>query len=103
MAATGELRHPAELDLLAEGRAALIDELAHLATVDYNVEQASRVGGVGVDERLHQRGAELLEPVTLRDEVRLALEFEKYARVAARLRSDEAILGRALGTLADVL
>ncbi len=75
--AASELRHPAELDLLAQRRAVLIDQLADLAPVDHHVEQAGRVGGVRVDERLHQGGAELLEPVALRDEVRLALQLDE--------------------------
>src|SRR6478672_7593296 len=99
-----EAGDPADLDLLADGRVGLVEQLLDGPAVpERALEERVGVGGTGghgLREDLVGEGDELL---TLGDEVRLAVDLDQRADAVAGLGGHEAVGGRAALTLRDAL
>ena len=100
-----QAREPAELQLLLEAGACLLDELLH---GDAGPGLDGQRGQPAEDPGLERGGGDLrgglLEQVGLRHEVGLAVQLEQHARLGAvQLGGDQAVGRRAGGPLARVL
>ena len=97
-----ERGHAADLDLLAEHRVRVGEDLAHRLAVDVDALQRGDVVAAG--SRGDDGLGEGLELLALGDEVGLAVELEQRALGGAvHLGGDEAVAGRAALALGDAL
>src|ERR1700722_3580877 len=96
---------PAELDLLLDRGAGLLDEqLDGPAVGRLGGEGREPVGDLVRQGSLRDLSRQLLELLVLGHEVGLAVQLDQDARVVAvKLGGDEAVAGRAVGPLAGVL
>src|SRR5690242_9960849 len=96
---------PAELQLLLQARAGLVDQLLDGgARAGLGGQQGQPVGDLGGDRGLCDLRSCLLEQVGLRDEVRLAVQLDQHAGLGAlELGHDQAVGRGAGGALVHVL
>src|SRR5712691_6930836 len=96
---------PADVQLLLERGASLLDELGSGAARPHlKAEHREPVRRACSPRGPGNVGRHLLEQVSLCDEVRLAVELEEHAGAGAvQLRGDQAVGGGPLGPLIDIL
>src|SRR6185369_8934282 len=96
---------PAELQLLLQARAGLVDQLLDGgARAGLGGQQGQPVGDLGGDRGLRDLRGCLLEQVGLRDEVRLAVQLDQHAGLGAvEVGHDQAVGRGAGGALVHVL
>src|ERR1700750_2648417 len=96
---------PAELQLLLQARAGLVDQLLDGgARAGLGGQQGQPVGDLGEDRGLRDLRGCLMEQVGLRDEVRLAVQLDQHAGLGAvKVGHDQAVGRGAGGALVHVL
>src|SRR5271169_99264 len=100
-----EAGEPAELELLLQARARLLDELLDgRARLGLSAQQGQPVGRLAVDGGLRDLCGRLLEQGGLGHEVGLAVQLDQHAFLGtAELRGDQAVGRGAGGPLARIL